>query len=114
MNAAMAFSSEMRPVRVKKTRYNKSIKPGSDLIRAGLQPLVLACREDHISLVERLDLPGRLRRLTAPVARWLIGDARVMRAIGQPVQRLATAEKEFRAGGIADRPVAGGFIEFDQ
>ena len=57
---------------------------------------------------------SRLRRLAAAVARRLIGDARVMRAIGQAVQRLAAAEEEFRAGGIADRPVAGGLVEFQQ
>src|SRR5450756_515490 len=55
-------------------------------------------------------LPDRLRRLSAAVAGRLIGDPRVMRAIGQAVQRLAAAEEEFRTRGIADRPVAGGFI----
>src|SRR6185312_2872186 len=41
-------------------------------------------------------------------------DARVMRAIGQARKRLAAAEEEIRACGIADRPVAGGFVEFEQ
>ena len=44
----------------------------------------------------------------------LIGDARVMRAIGQAGERLAAAEEEFRARGIADRPVAGGLVQFQQ
>ena len=56
----------------------------------------------------------RLRRLAAAVAGRLIGDPRVMRAIGQAGQRLAAAEEEFRTGGIADRPVAGGLVEFQQ
>ena len=57
-------------------------------------------------------LPRRLRRLAAAVAGRLIGDPRVMRAIGQAGQRLAAAEEEFRARGIADRPVAGGLVQF--
>ena len=56
-------------------------------------------------------LPRRLRRLAAAVGGRLIGDPRVMRAIGQAGQRLAAAEEEFRAGGIADRPVAGGLVQ---
>ena len=56
----------------------------------------------------------RLRRLAAAVGGGLIGDARVVRAIGQAVECLAAAEEEFRARGIADRPVAGGFAEFEQ
>ena len=58
--------------------------------------------------------PRRLGRLAAAVAGRLVGDARVMRAIGQALQRLAAAEEEFRTGGIADRPVAGGLVEFQQ
>ena len=57
-------------------------------------------------------LPRRLRRLAAPVAGRLIGDPRVVRAIGQAGQRLAAAEEKFRARGIADRPVTGGFVQF--
>ena len=38
----------------------------------------------------------------------------MVRAIGQAGKRLAAAEEEFRARGIADRPVAGGFVEFKQ
>ena len=38
----------------------------------------------------------------------------MMRAIGQAGQRLATAEEEFGARGIADRPMAGGLVEFQQ
>ena len=56
----------------------------------------------------------RLRRLAATVAGGLIGDARVVRAVGQAGERLAAAEKEFRARGIADRPVAGGLVQFQQ
>src|SRR5712664_1237438 len=59
-------------------------------------------------------LPCRLRRLAAAIARRLIGDPRVMCAIGQAAQRLAAAEEEFRTGGIADRPVAGRLIQFQQ
>jgi hypothetical protein len=59
----------------------------------------------------RTFLPCLLRRLAATVAGRLIGDPRVVRAIGQAGQRLAAAEEEFRTGGIADRPVAGGLVE---
>src|SRR6476620_8650836 len=59
-------------------------------------------------------LPGRLRLLAAAVAGRLIGAARVVRAVGQAGQRLAAAEEEFRAGGIADRPVAGGLVQLQQ
>ena len=38
----------------------------------------------------------------------------MVRAIGQAGQRLAAAEEEFRAGRIADRPVAGGLAELLQ
>src|SRR5256885_9072598 len=58
------------------------------------------------------NLPRRLRRLAPAVAGGLIGDARMMRAVGQAAQRLAAAEEEIRAGGIAHRPVASGFIQF--
>ena len=37
-----------------------------------------------------------------------------MRAIGQAGERPAAAEEEFRTGGIADRPVAGGLVELQQ
>src|SRR5438105_12030981 len=60
------------------------------------------------------NLPSRLRRLAPAVAGGLVGDARMMCAVGQAGQRLAAAEKEIRAGGIADRPMASGFIQFQQ
>ena len=44
----------------------------------------------------------------------LIGDARVMGAVGQAGDRLATAEEEVGANGIADRPAAGLLGEFKQ
>ena len=52
--------------------------------------------------------------VAAAIGGGLIGDARVMRAIGQARERLAAAEEEFRARGIADRPVAGGLVQFEQ
>src|SRR5262245_36795306 len=58
--------------------------------------------------------PRRLRRLPPPVGGRLIGHARVVRAVGQARERLAAAEEEVRACGIADRPVAGGFVEFQK
>src|SRR5882724_12706878 len=61
--------------------------------------------------VRGVHLPGRLRRLAAAIARRLVGDARMMRAIGQAGEGLAAAEEEFRTGGIADRPVTGGLVE---
>src|ERR1700722_6990007 len=61
-----------------------------------------------------LQLPRLLRRLAAAVAGRLVGDPRVVRAIGQAGQRLAAAEEEFRTGGIADRPVAGGLVQFQE
>src|SRR5258707_8759532 len=63
---------------------------------------------------EYVALPRRLRRLAATVGGGLIGDPRVMRAIGQAGQRLAAAEEEFRTGGIADRPMTGRLIQFQQ
>src|SRR6202021_3272617 len=63
---------------------------------------------------EEVRLPRRLRRLAAAIARRLIGDARMMRAIGQAGEGLTAAEEEFRTGGIADRPVTGGLVEFEQ
>src|SRR5882724_5431022 len=59
-------------------------------------------------------LPRWLRRLATAVACRLIGDARVVRAIGQAGERLAAAEEEFRTRGIADWPMAGGFVQFQQ
>ena len=38
----------------------------------------------------------------------------MVRAVGQAGERLAAAEEEFRAGGIADRPVTGGLVQFEQ
>src|SRR2546430_8476890 len=44
----------------------------------------------------------------------LIGDARVIGAVGQARERLAAAEEEVGATGIADRPAAGLLGEFEQ
>src|SRR5207237_8232103 len=42
----------------------------------------------------------------------LVGDARVISAVGQPGRRLAAAKEEVRAARVADRPAAGLFSEF--
>src|SRR3569833_690939 len=52
--------------------------------------------------------------ITPTVARGLVGDARMVCAIGQATERLAAAEKELAAARIADRPVAGLFRQFEQ
>ena len=80
-------------------RLTRNREPGRDDVR----------RHTHFSR-----LACGLRGLAASVARRLIGDPRVMCAIGQAVERLAAAEEEFRTGGIADRPVAGGLVELKQ
>ena len=67
-----------------------------------------------IARVSLISAVRRLVRLAPAIGRRLIGDARVMRAIGQARERLAAAEEEVRACGIADRPVAGGFVQFEQ
>src|SRR6267143_850297 len=59
-------------------------------------------------------LPCRLRWLAAAITGRLIGDPRVIRAIGQAGQGLAATEEEFRTGGIADRPMAGRLIQLQQ
>src|SRR5262249_8102894 len=54
--------------------------------------------------------PALTRRLTpvaATVGGGLIGNARMVRAIGQSCDRVAAAEEEFRAAGIANRPSTG-------
>src|SRR2546430_10834281 len=58
-------------------------------------------------ICECVTLPRLLRWLAAAVAGRLIGDPRVIRAIGQAGQPLAAAEEEFRTGGIAAWPVGG-------
>src|SRR3569623_3326721 len=52
--------------------------------------------------------------ITPTVARGLVGDARMVRAIGQATKRLSAAEKELAAARIAARPVAGVFRQFEQ
>ena len=59
-------------------------------------------------------LRGRVKRSAAewplvapPVAGRLIGNAGVVGAIGQVARRLAAAEVELAAAGVADRPFAG-------
>ena len=61
-------------------------------------------------------LPRSARRLAvaAAVVGRLIGDARVIGAVGQAAERLAAAEEEIRGARIADRPAAGLFVEFEQ
>src|SRR5690606_3069290 len=59
-------------------------------------------------------LPPEMPLLAPAVGRRLIGDARVIRAIGQLVRGLAAAEKELAAAGIADRPAAGMLAELQQ
>src|SRR5579872_4383751 len=71
-------------------------------------------REERRTASGTRDLPRRLRRLTAAVARRLIGDARMVRAIGKAGQRLAAAEEEFRTRGVANRPMTGGIAQFKQ
>src|SRR5215471_21410597 len=44
----------------------------------------------------------------------LIGDARVVRAVGQAGDGLAAAKKEVGMAGIADRPAAGLLVELEQ
>src|SRR5579859_4995714 len=56
----------------------------------------------------------RLVAIAPAIDRGLIGDARMMRAVWQALQRLAAAEEELGTAGIADRPVAGILREFEQ
>src|SRR5262249_16227318 len=44
----------------------------------------------------------------------LIGDARVVRAVGQAGDGLAAAKEEIGMAGIADRPAAGFLVELEQ
>src|SRR5215469_17520632 len=50
--------------------------------------------------------------VAAAVGRRLIGDARVIGAVGQSGDRIAAAEKEMAAAGVADRPAAGLLVQF--
>src|SRR5262245_60093723 len=54
------------------------------------------------------------RPAVAPHIGGLIGDARMIGAVGQAGQRLAAAEEEVGAAGIADRPAAGVLVELEQ
>src|SRR5262249_56436443 len=45
--------------------------------------------------------------VAATIGRWLIGDTRMVGAIRQTRDRIAAAEEELGAAGIADRPAAG-------
>src|SRR5947209_14374552 len=93
------------------------IEPGSrgvamsaDALTAGIP----ACAGMTADASSTTNLPRRLRRLAPAVAGGLVGNARMMRAVGQAGQRLAAAKEEIRAGGIADRPMASGLIQFQQ
>src|SRR5436309_1244134 len=69
------------------------------------------------ALPERLAGPDRSTPERSPVAAHmgrLIGDARVVRAIGQAGDGLAAAQEEVGMAWIADRPAAGLLIEFEQ
>src|SRR4051795_11567525 len=88
-------------------------KPGSSFL-ANRDPGSAERHEECRSASGTRDLPRRLARLPAAVGGRLVGDARVMSAIGQALQRLAAAEEEIRAGRIADRPMAGALAEFQQ
>ena len=60
-------------------------------------------------------LPCRRLGLVAPtIRRRLIGDARVVRAVGKARERLAAAEEEVGAARIADRPMAGVLGQFQK
>ena len=56
----------------------------------------------------------RLGRVPPAVRSRLIGDARVMCAVGQARERLAAAEVEIGSGRIADGPVAGPLAQFQK
>src|SRR5277367_992810 len=60
------------------------------------------------------DGSGSARRalIATPVARRLIGHARVIGAVGQSAERIAAAEEKVAAAGIADRPAAGLLVQF--
>jgi two-component system phosphate regulon response regulator PhoB len=62
----------------------------------------------------RLLRPERRRPPIAAQVGRLIGDTRMIRAIGQAGRRLTAAEEEVRAAGIADRPPAGRLRELEQ
>src|SRR5437660_5245913 len=51
--------------------------------------------------------------VAAPLVRRLIGDTRLVAAIGQADDRFAAAEEEVRVAGIADRPVALVFAQLE-
>src|SRR6185437_7536507 len=72
---------------------------------AGMSRLKLAAG-DYI-------LPRRAA-FAAPIGGWLIGDARVIGAIGQAGDRIAAAEEEIAAARIADRPPAGLLVQLKQ
>src|SRR5690242_13350256 len=61
----------------------------------------------------RLALPERGLAVAALVG-GLVGGARVIVAVGQALQRLAAAEKEFVGRRIPNRPAAGVLVELQE
>src|SRR5436190_13972272 len=63
---------------------------------------------------EFFSLSAKRRAAVATQVRRLIGDARVIGAVGQAGHGLAAAEEEVGAARIADRPAAGHLVQLEQ
>src|SRR3974390_801831 len=85
------------------------------LTRVGSEFSLLSPAFADMTDVETLRPAAERRSLVAPaVGGRLVGDARVVRAIGELVDGIAATEEEIPAAWIADRPAAGLFGELQQ
>src|SRR3974390_3949189 len=82
------------------------------LTRVGSEFSLLSSAFADTTAVEILRTAAERRSLVAPaVGGRLVGDARVVRAIGEFVDGIAATEEEIPAARIADRPATGLFGE---